>query len=289
MKYADEWAGSVSAHFRFHLAKKGLLTDGINRMIKRCFDYQAVKDAAQAIMKDGKVKSARQAMAEQVLADFDWNHKWVDNTLGMTHQQKEEHKQEQAYQAKVNKQLHYNFDEENSINPVEGRADNSTAFTMTQHVSLGASKYEVIHKDSGSKSDEEGLLKNLYDNDDNKGIDMVMDKVHKTAGQCESFQRGLEEDEDNRESSRSRAGQESSGGSLSSQGKLGDNTGTEPNDAARGHLHRLSREHPLGPTRQCRVQETLPLIQQRRVLGKNGRPKEGANKAPARPTTCPTI
>jgi hypothetical protein len=96
----------VSAHFCFHLARKGLLADGINKMIKGCFDYQAVKDAANAIQgKDGKVKSARQAMAEQVLANFDQKQKWVDNTLGTTYQQKEEHEQEQAVQAKVNKQL----------------------------------------------------------------------------------------------------------------------------------------------------------------------------------------
>jgi hypothetical protein len=161
-KYAHEWAGSVSAHFCFHLAKKCLLVDGIDKMIKGCFAYQEFKDAANAIQgKDGKVKSARQAMAEQVLADFDQKQKWVDNTLGMICQQKEEHKQEQAVQAKVNEQLCYNFDEENPINPVEGRANNRTAFTITQHVSLGGSEFEVIQKDSRSKSDEEGLLKNL--------------------------------------------------------------------------------------------------------------------------------
>ncbi len=103
-KYAYEWAGSVSVHFLFHLARKVLLTDGINKMIKGCFVYQAVKDAANAVQgKDGRVKSARQAMAEQVLADFDQKHKWVNNMLGMTHQQKEEHKQEKAVQTKVNK------------------------------------------------------------------------------------------------------------------------------------------------------------------------------------------
>ncbi len=152
-------------------------------MIKVCFDYQAVKDAANAIQgKDGKVKSARQALAEQVLAHFDQKQKWVDNTLGMTYQQKEEHKQEQVVKAKVNKQLCYNFDEENPINPVEGRADDRMAFTITQHVSLGRSKFEVIHEDSGSGSDEEGLLKNLYDDDITKGINMEMGRVHKTAG-----------------------------------------------------------------------------------------------------------
>jgi hypothetical protein len=161
-KYAHELAGNMLSHFCFHLARKGLLTDGINRMIKGCFDYQAVKDAANAIQgKDGKVKSARQAMAEQILADFNQKQKWVENTLGMTHQQKEEYKQEQVVQAKENKQLRYNFDEENTINSVEGRADDRMAFTAMQHVSLGASEYEVIHKDFRSESDEEGLLKNL--------------------------------------------------------------------------------------------------------------------------------
>jgi hypothetical protein len=205
-------------------------------MIKGCFDYQAVKDAANAIQgKDGKVKSARQAMAEQVLVDFDQKQKWVDNTLGMTHQQKEEYEQEQAVHAKVNEQLRYNFDDENSINPVEGRADNGTAFTTMQHVSLGKSKYEVIHKDSGSKLDEEGLLKNLYDDDENEGINMEMGRMHKTAGQREAFQESSEDDGDNRGSSRSGTGQDSNGGS-STQGKLGDDTGMEPNDAVRGAL-----------------------------------------------------
>jgi hypothetical protein len=94
----------------------------------------------------------------------------------------------------VNEQLCHNFDEENSINPVEGRADNGTAFTITQHVSLGRSEFEVIHKDSKSKSDEEGLLKNLYDDDVTKGINMEMGRVHKTAGQRQAMQGSSEDD-----------------------------------------------------------------------------------------------
>jgi hypothetical protein len=82
----------------------------------------------------------------------------------------------------VNNQLCYNFDEENSINPVEGRADNGMAFTITQHVSLGGSQFLMIYKDSGSKLDEEGLLKNLYNNDVTEGINMEMGRVHKTTG-----------------------------------------------------------------------------------------------------------
>ncbi len=175
-------------------------------------------------------------MVEQVLADFDQKQKWLDNTLGMTHQQKEEYKQEQVVQAKVNEQLHYNFDDKNSINPVEGRADDGTVFfSTTQHVSLGGSEYKVIHEDSRSKLDEEGLLKNLYDNDENEGINMEMGRVHKTAGRQEAFQESLEDGGDNRGSSRSRTGQDSNRGSCT-QGKLGNDTGTEPNDSERGAL-----------------------------------------------------
>ncbi len=49
------------------------------------------------------------------------------------------------------------------------------------------------------------------------------------------MQGSSEDDEDERESSRSGTSQDSNGGS-STQGKLGDNTGTEPNNAARGAL-----------------------------------------------------
>ncbi len=93
----------------------------------------------------------------------------------------------------------------------------------------------MIHKDSGSKSDEEGLLKNLYDDDVNKVINMEMSRVHKTAGQRQAMQGSSEDDKDKRESSRIGTSQDSNGGS-STQGKLGDNTGMEPSNAARGAL-----------------------------------------------------
>jgi hypothetical protein len=49
------------------------------------------------------------------------------------------------------------------------------------------------------------------------------------------MQGSLEDDKDKRESSRSGTGQDSNRGS-STQGKLGDDTGMEPNNAARGAL-----------------------------------------------------
>ncbi len=118
---------------------------------------------------------------------------------------------------------------------MEGRADNGAAFATMQHVSLGGSEFKVIHKDSLSKSDEEGLLNYLYKDDENKGINMEIGRVHKTAGQHEALQGSSEDDKNERESSRSSTCQDLNGGS-STQGKLGDDTCMEPNDAARGAL-----------------------------------------------------
>jgi hypothetical protein len=58
----------LSAHIRFHLISQGFNNAGINDLIKGSFDFQATKDAAQAVAgEDGRVKSLQQAEAEQVL------------------------------------------------------------------------------------------------------------------------------------------------------------------------------------------------------------------------------
>ncbi len=67
---ALEWSGSLSPHKRFHLLGQGFDNAGINNLIKVSFDFQATKDAAQAVVgEDGRVKSLRhrQAEVEQVL------------------------------------------------------------------------------------------------------------------------------------------------------------------------------------------------------------------------------
>ena len=57
-KLALEWSGSLFAHIRFHLLSQGFDNAGIDTLIKGSFDYQATKDAAQAMVgEDGRVKS----------------------------------------------------------------------------------------------------------------------------------------------------------------------------------------------------------------------------------------
>jgi hypothetical protein len=120
-KLALEWSGSLSAHIRFHLLGRGFDNTGINDLIKGSFDYQATKDAAQAMVGENKqVKSLRQAEAEQVLFNHDKTHQWVDLTLGMTKKQQEEYECQciaQAKQAEGTDQG-YDCEEAHSMNPV---------------------------------------------------------------------------------------------------------------------------------------------------------------------------
>ena len=76
--------------------------DGINNLIKKAFDFQAAKEAAEAVMGvDGHIQTKGQAVAEQVLQNHNNTQHWVDITLGMTQRQKEEHECQQAAQAKT--------------------------------------------------------------------------------------------------------------------------------------------------------------------------------------------
>ncbi len=76
--------------------------DGINNLIKKTFNFQAAKEAAEAVMGvDGRIQTKGQAAAEQVLQNHDNTQHWVDITLVMTQRQKEEHEHQQAAQAKI--------------------------------------------------------------------------------------------------------------------------------------------------------------------------------------------
>jgi hypothetical protein len=55
----------------FQLISQGFDNAGINNSIKGSFDFQATKDAAQAVVgEDGRVKLLQQVEAEQVLLNI---------------------------------------------------------------------------------------------------------------------------------------------------------------------------------------------------------------------------
>ncbi len=181
-KLALEWSGSLSTHIRFHLLSQGFDNAGINNLIKGSFDLQATKDAAQAVVgEDGRVKSNQEAEAEQVLLDHDKTQHWVDLTLGMTKKQQDEYERERAAQAKQAESADqgYNFNDTHSVNPVAGRPDNGTAFTITGNQSLGETAYDVVMVGSDD-SDLEEFTADLYKDEDGGANSMGLDinQVH---------------------------------------------------------------------------------------------------------------
>ena len=70
--YLLEWSGGVSSHVRYHLLRQGIEPNGINNLIWGSFDFQATKEAAEAVMgNDGRIRTKSQAVAEQVLQNHD--------------------------------------------------------------------------------------------------------------------------------------------------------------------------------------------------------------------------
>ncbi len=114
-KYTVSWSGSLSAHLRYFLLRHGLNAAGINQLIKQSFDYNAIMDTANAVQKYRKVVSPEQAAAEQKLEAFDKKNLLVDIRLGHTPAQQMVHDQMTAAKASEGQ---YNFNEENSVDPV---------------------------------------------------------------------------------------------------------------------------------------------------------------------------
>ena len=179
---ALEWSASLSAHIRFHLLGRGFDNTGINDLIKGSFDIQAVKDAAQAVVgEDGRVKSLRQAEAEQILSNHDKTQSWVNLELGMTKKQLEEYERAQVAQAKTGSghKGEYNFEDTHSIDPAAGKPDDGTALTKAANQSLGNMAYDII-MDDDSESDD--LATNLYEDEGENGMDLDIDQVHQDNG-----------------------------------------------------------------------------------------------------------
>jgi hypothetical protein len=100
--YLLEWSGGVSSHVRYHLLRQGIKHNGINNLNQGSFDFQATKEAVEAVMgNNGCIRTKSQAAAEQVLQNHDNTQHWVDLTLGMTQRQKEEYEHQQVAQAKT--------------------------------------------------------------------------------------------------------------------------------------------------------------------------------------------
>jgi hypothetical protein len=103
----------------------------------------------------------------------------------MTQHQKEEYERQQAAQAKsAGLDWNYNFDEEHSIDPTAGHANDGTAFTLTRNISLGDTAYDVVAADD-NKEDLEDIFAKPYDDEEEGGhrMEIQMNQVHHDMGQ----------------------------------------------------------------------------------------------------------
>jgi hypothetical protein len=181
-----EWAGSISAHIRFHRLHWGLEASGINNLILGSFDLQATREAAEAILgPDRCIRSHQQAAAEQVLQDHNRTQHRVDLTLGMTQAQRKAHEQALVAQGRAASSLDwtYNFNDEHLVNPVAGCADDGTAMTKTRNISLGDTAYDVVEVDDDESNPNDFLTKLYGDKDgDTTSLDIQMEEVHCNTG-----------------------------------------------------------------------------------------------------------
>jgi hypothetical protein len=91
---ASRWSGCVSAHLRFHLLKRGVTEASALSLIRASFSQQALRDAINVTMKEGKVVSATEAEFDDELDDMMRKATWVDITKGMELSERVEYKQE---------------------------------------------------------------------------------------------------------------------------------------------------------------------------------------------------
>jgi hypothetical protein len=181
-KYAVSWSGSLSAHLRYFLLRRGLHAAGINQLIKQSFNYDAIVDVANAVQKDGKVISREEEAAKQKLEASDKKNSWVDIRLGQTPAQQMAHKQMTPATASEGQ---YNFDEGNSVDPV-GHQDGDTVFTKTRDETLGQTMYNVSSEEGSMGTHEErNFFSHGYKDDDNMGgrFTIQMDVVHQNEAQ----------------------------------------------------------------------------------------------------------
>ncbi len=80
---ASRWSGCISVHLCFHLLKRGVTEDSALALIRASFSQQALRDAINTMMKDGKVVSATQAEFDNKLDNMMCKATWMDITKGM--------------------------------------------------------------------------------------------------------------------------------------------------------------------------------------------------------------
>jgi hypothetical protein len=157
--------------------KRGVTDKSALALIRASFSQQALRDAANGTMKDGKVVSATQAKFDEKLDDMMCKAMWVDITKGMELSERVEYKQEargRAYLLDPSNPEALNFADEQSVKTLNTATTGGLIYTTAISASLGDTTYIPTKEDDVDSQETDVFAQDAKENDkdggDNKEI-----------------------------------------------------------------------------------------------------------------------
>jgi hypothetical protein len=173
---ASRWSGCISAHLCFHLLKRVVTEDSALALIHASFSQQALRDAINVRMKDGKVVSATQPEFDDELDNMMRKATWVDITKGMELSERVKYKQEsrgRAFMLDPNNPEVLNFADKQSVKLLNTAVTGGLVYTTAFSVSLGETAYMPMEDDIDSQEIdvlEQDIIDSNKEEIDNKGV-----------------------------------------------------------------------------------------------------------------------
>ncbi len=168
---ASWWSGCVSAHFCVHLMKRGVTDESTLALIQASFTQQALWDAINTTMKDGKVLSAIQAKFDKELDNMMRKAMWVDITKVMELSERVEYEQEscgRAFMLDPSNPKMLNFADKQSVETLNTAATGGLIYTKAFSASLGETAY-IPMEDDDVDSQETDVFEQDPDKSDKDG------------------------------------------------------------------------------------------------------------------------
>jgi hypothetical protein len=149
--------------------KRGVTDDSALALIQASFSQQALRDAINATMKDGKVISATQAEFDDELDDMMRKAMWVDITKGMELSERVEYEQEshgQAFMLDPSNPKVLNFADEQSIKLLHTAVTGGLVYTMAFSASLGETAYMPTEDDDVNSQETDVFEQDFNESDE---------------------------------------------------------------------------------------------------------------------------
>ncbi len=180
---ATTWSGSIGAHLKFHLLKRGVTEESALKLIRASCSTQSLHDAISSTFKDGKVVSVAQADLDNELEEMQKQASWVDIMVGMEASEQREYETERSGTIKLlnpSDPRALNFANKQSVKTFSSKAA-GTAYTVGVQESLGDTKFMPADDDIDSQESDlfggyknDGFIEDPFHNKDG-GIIVNMD------------------------------------------------------------------------------------------------------------------